>query len=108
MELFLRPFFLPADLNAGAECSNSRVPHGSFVVPNASDITETIAEIAVDGVQTAAQDGRSATAISIADLERAKKILAGEAAVSGGNPAGGSRSAWGSLRPARVVPPGGA
>lgn len=77
-------------------------------MPDASDILETIAETAADGIKTATQDGRSATAMSIEELNQAKKIVAGEAAVAGGNPAGGPRSAWTSLRPARVVPPGGA
>lgn len=76
-------------------------------MPDASDIAETIAEVAADGVESASQDGRTATSFPIPDLIAAEKHTAGKEAVSGTNPQGGSRSLWGSLRPARAVPPGG-
>ena len=76
-------------------------------MPDASDIAETIAEIAADGIQSATQDGRTAVAKPIGELDAARKIVAAESAVSGPNVNGGSRSLWGSLRPARVIPPGG-
>lgn len=66
----------------------------------ADRIAETIDETAADGVQSASQDGRTATSIPIPDLIRAEQHAATREALRDGG------SAWARTRPARVVPPG--
>lgn len=72
-----------------------------------ADINDTIQQTAADGVQTASVDGRTVTALPIADQIQAAQHTAAVAASSQPNRRGGRRSAWSMLRPAKVIPPGG-
>ena len=69
------------------------------------DLTGAIADVAANPASVTAGD-RTITEQSLADLIEADRYLAGKRAVAGGNAAGGSRSGWGALRPAKVVMPG--
>ncbi len=53
-------------------------------------------------------DGRVVEQHPIPDQIAAAKFKGAADALAGSNPGGGSRSGWNALRPARVVPPGGA
>lgn len=70
-----------------------------------ADLTTTITQVAGEP-QSATSDGQSATAQPLPDLIEADRYLKGTSAVTGTNPQGGPRSGWGSLRMARVIPPG--
>lgn len=70
------------------------------------DITDTIEQIAEDGVQAATVDGQSTTAVPIPDLIAADKYLKAQEAAAGANPNGGVKSPWNRLRPARLISPG--
>ena len=70
------------------------------------EISDTIETAATDGIQSTTVDGRTTVATPIPDLIAADKHIAGRTALTGTNDRGGSKSAWGGLRPARVIPPG--
>lgn len=53
-------------------------------------------------------DGQSAEGQPLPDLIAADKHLAAKTTLAVTNANGGSRSGWAGLRPARVIPPGGA
>lgn len=61
-----------------------------------ADITDDDVASAAQTPSSATADGQSATARPLSDLLKAKA----QQALSGG------KSAWGCLRPARIVPPG--
>lgn len=71
------------------------------------DLTDTIAAEAELPLKSES-DGQSAEGQPLDKLVAADKHLAAKAALSGTNANGGPRSGWGGLRPARVIPPGGA
>ena len=76
-------------------------------MPTADEIAAAAALTAAEGVQSATADGQSVTSIDpLKQLDVADRIAKREA-LAGTNPQGGSRSGWGMLRRARVVPPGG-
>lgn len=71
------------------------------------DISDTIEQTAIDGVQSATADGQTVVAVPLPDQIAADKYLKAKTAVTGTNPSGGPVSGWNTLRPARYVPPGG-
>lgn len=71
-----------------------------------AEITEQqIADLAA-APSNVTTDGLSISERPIDEVIDAKEYLDRKAALTGANANGGSRSGWGSLRPARVVPPG--
>ena len=70
-----------------------------------TDLAAEIARTAADP-QSATIDGNTATTQPIPDLIRADQYLAAKGSLRGSNAHAGPRSGWGTLRPARVVPPG--
>lgn len=71
-----------------------------------SDVADAIETAAIEGVQSATVDGQSVTQQSLKDRIAADQYLSGRDALSGSNSNGGPKSAWGLMRPAKVVPPG--
>lgn len=72
------------------------------------DISDTIEQTAIDGVQSATADGQTVVAVPLPDQIAADKYLAAKAALAGANPRGGPKSAWNATRVAVFVPPGAA
>lgn len=66
---------------------------------------ESIAEAAAQPA-SASSDGRSAAAHPIPDQIAAADYAAAQEASEGTSAAGGPRSGWNMLRPAKAVPPG--
>ena len=56
--------------------------------------------------ESASVDGQSAKSHPLPDQIAARRYLAGGSALDGTSADGGPRSAFGCLRPAKVVPPG--
>jgi hypothetical protein len=71
----------------------------------ADDLTQAITDAAQQPL-TATVGQRSATAHSIPEMIAADQYAKSQDALTGANEQGGQRSAWGAIRPARVVPPG--
>jgi hypothetical protein len=63
-------------------------------------------EIALDGVANVTVDGQSVSAINLRELKEWLQWRTAQAAVTGTNANGGSRSYWNQLRPARFSPAG--
>lgn len=61
---------------------------------------------AVADPSTFTSDGQTVVSNPLPDVIQADRYRAGNAALGGPNLRGGSRSAWGAVRPAKVVPPG--
>jgi len=73
-------------------------------VPDLSEIIESEAALPA----SSSSDGQSAEGQPLPHLVAADKHLNTKTALAGDNGNGGSRSGWRGLRPARVIPPGGA
>jgi hypothetical protein len=71
-----------------------------------ADLTTEI-ETAAQEPATATSDGQTAASHPLPDLIAANKYLKSQEAATGTNIRGGPKSAWGMLRAARRVPPGG-
>lgn len=70
-----------------------------------ADIGPQIEQAAAEPA-SATSDGQSASSHPLPDLIEADQYVKAKGAVTGTNPAGGPRSGWPALRPARVIPPG--
>lgn len=62
---------------------------------------------AAEAPQSASVDGQSVSEHSLSERIKADQYIRGQQAMEGTNSAGGAKSGWNTLRPARFVPPGG-
>lgn len=74
-------------------------------VPTPIDHAAALEALALEPA-SATVDGSTVTAHPLGDVADALDRAAARKSLTGPNPHGGPRSGWGTLRPARVVPPG--
>jgi len=73
----------------------------------ADALTPVTIAAAAANPQSATVDGTTVSAHSIPEQIAADQYAKSSTSMTGTNPQGGSRSAWGRMRPAKVIPPGG-